>query len=471
MELAPDGDLLLGSSAAICGTGGALCLTGAVQQSDDGSGVSYGANLKNSYEYAPGNAFYEDYYGTSTVLPTVYERGFTSTHTGEVDYFVQTPTLRTFATPTAAGAGSTDYSTTSSAQVAHCLADGTGCPAIPTVGTWGALNYPTWVSGTPFVKMTAAGTFALDTNTYLTSSAIDSTSNLLAGNGSGNAVSSGIAASNVPLLNAANTFTATNTFNNATYSALFTGGPVGIGTTTPTALLTTYQTGIYDSGTQRFIDFTGDPFGTNPATTSNAGALTAIRLGNTNNGKYAMVGAVSEDPLGYSRTTGLSFWTATQDAAPLERMRISGNGNVSIGDTTATSMFNVGTANQFQVTSTGVSSAGAGSTDYSIASSAQVAHCLADGTGCPSGVAVPLYTPSGTSLSSSHQVIGSGTMTAGTLSVTFTGAAVFTSSGSYVCTANDGNAASAIHVYPINGYTVSFIGTAGDTVLYSCTGN
>jgi len=39
---------------------------------------------------------------------------------------------------------------------------------IPTVGTWGALNYPIWVSGTPFVKMTAAGTFALDTNTYLT---------------------------------------------------------------------------------------------------------------------------------------------------------------------------------------------------------------------------------------------------------------------------------------------------------------
>ena len=42
-------------------------------------------------------------------------------------------------------------------------------PTIPTVGTWGALNYPTWSSGTPFVKMTAAGTFALDTNTYLTS--------------------------------------------------------------------------------------------------------------------------------------------------------------------------------------------------------------------------------------------------------------------------------------------------------------
>lgn len=41
-------------------------------------------------------------------------------------------------------------------------------PSIPSVGSWGALNYPTWSSGTPFVKMTAAGIFALDTNTYLT---------------------------------------------------------------------------------------------------------------------------------------------------------------------------------------------------------------------------------------------------------------------------------------------------------------
>jgi hypothetical protein len=39
-------------------------------------------------------------------------------------------------------------------------------PTIPTVGTWGALNYPTWTTGTPFVKMTAAGTFALDTTVY-----------------------------------------------------------------------------------------------------------------------------------------------------------------------------------------------------------------------------------------------------------------------------------------------------------------
>jgi hypothetical protein len=47
--------------------------------------------------------------------------------------------------------------------------------AIPSVGTWGALNYPTWVSGIPFVKMTAAGTFSLDTNTYLTTATAAST--------------------------------------------------------------------------------------------------------------------------------------------------------------------------------------------------------------------------------------------------------------------------------------------------------
>ncbi|MHB1953097.1 MAG: beta strand repeat-containing protein [Sulfobacillus sp.] len=51
---------------------------------------------------------------------------------------------------------------------AYPYASLTGTPTIPTVGTWGALNYPAWVSGTPFVKMTAAGTFSLDTNTYLT---------------------------------------------------------------------------------------------------------------------------------------------------------------------------------------------------------------------------------------------------------------------------------------------------------------
>ena len=52
----------------------------------------------------------------------------------------------------------------------HYLPDASGTIALTSnIGTWGALNYPTWTTGTPFVKMTAAGTFALDTSTYLTS--------------------------------------------------------------------------------------------------------------------------------------------------------------------------------------------------------------------------------------------------------------------------------------------------------------
>ena len=45
--------------------------------------------------------------------------------------------------------------------------DASGTLALTSnIGTWGALNYPTWTTGTPFVKMTAAGTFALDTTSY-----------------------------------------------------------------------------------------------------------------------------------------------------------------------------------------------------------------------------------------------------------------------------------------------------------------
>jgi len=55
-------------------------------------------------------------------------------------------------------------------------------PTIPTVGTWGALNYPAWTTGIPFVKMVSPGMFALDTNTYLTSAVTSvATAGLLSG--------------------------------------------------------------------------------------------------------------------------------------------------------------------------------------------------------------------------------------------------------------------------------------------------
>jgi len=111
------------------------------------------------------------------------------------------------------------------------------------IGTWGALDYPTWASGTPFVKMTDDGTFALDTNTYLTSSdlsdyaLLDGTNQPFTGNlkigdnlkhyfGTGN--------------DASITYDGTNLLINpqevGTGATSFTGN-VGIGTTSPGAAL------------------------------------------------------------------------------------------------------------------------------------------------------------------------------------------------------------------------------------------
>jgi hypothetical protein len=262
--------------------------------------------------------------------------------------------------------------TTACSQVAYSQLTGT-----PTLGNWAALNYPTWASGTPFVKMTGAGTFSLDTNIYLTSSAIASTTNLLSGDGSGNAVSSGIAASNVPLLNAANTFTATNTFNNATYSALFTGGNVGIGTTSPGAKLNVYDVdaNLYNKTGMDVNVAYGNPGG---GKTTTALSIGVPNLG-TNTNSLTSYGLYIDDIYSYyglnSPTDNANFGLYVKGGANNYIQ-----GNVSIGDTTATSMFNVGTANQFQVTSTGVSSAGAGSTDLN-GSGVPEAHCLADGSG------------------------------------------------------------------------------------------
>lgn len=85
-------------------------------------------------------------------------------------------------------------------------------PTIPTVGTWGGLNYPTWVSNTPFVKMTASGTFSLDNTTYLSANQTITLSGAVTGSGT-TAITTTLANSIVGLAN----LTATGTKDATTY--------------------------------------------------------------------------------------------------------------------------------------------------------------------------------------------------------------------------------------------------------------
>jgi hypothetical protein len=223
--------------------------------------------------------------------------------------------------------------------------------AIPTVGTWGALNYPTWASGTPFVKMTAPGTFALDTNTYGTFTLPSLTSgSVLYSNGST------IAQDN------------SNFFWDATNHRL------GIGTTAPGVKLDVAGQIRATYAGYPILDLEGGALGNT--------AIRLMRIGTTysaGTGNDFWIGSIT-DGSGNPRNT---IYTG-QGLVPLV-LQESG-GNVGIGTTSPAALLSVGSSSQFQVSSTGVSSAGAGSTDYSTASSAQVAHCLADGTGggvCP----------------------------------------------------------------------------------------
>lgn len=84
---------------------------------------------------------------------------------------------------------------------------------------------------------------------------------------------------------------------------------------------------------------------------------------------------------------------------------------------------------------------------------------------------VPLYNTTGTLQTSAHMVNGSGTLSGGTLTVTFSGAAVFTSSSSYVCNPDDSTGINGIDVVYTSGTSVTFNGTASDSFRFTCTGN
>ena len=122
--------------------------------------------------------------------------------------------------------------------------------------------------------------------------------------------------SNVAYLNQANTFTQTNTFSNATYSALFTGGNVGIGTSDPTARL---QVNASAAGTVAVFKNVG----------TGAGQLD-IGTSAIPGGASAYIASVD------GVTSGLSFRTRNSSGVG-DRVVIDKDGNVGIGTTGPTS--------------------------------------------------------------------------------------------------------------------------------------
>ena len=134
-------------------------------------------------------------------------------------------------------------------------------------------------------------------------------------------------------------------------------GNVGIGTSSPLGKLHVIETTATGSRIQlgtnsenalmdanKTVDMLilNAPYGTNSATTSNAGAKWGIKFvgsleaGQINTiGKTSAIYAVSEDTTaGYNRGTSLAFYTNQFNDIPYaERMRISHNGNVGIGTT------------------------------------------------------------------------------------------------------------------------------------------
>lgn len=84
---------------------------------------------------------------------------------------------------------------------------------------------------------------------------------------------------------------------------------------------------------------------------------------------------------------------------------------------------------------------------------------------------MPLYSTTGTGVNAPHKVTGSVALSSGSATVTLSGSAVYASSASYTCTANDTTAAAAVKVGQTSGTSVTFTGTGTDTVQFSCAGN
>ena len=118
----------------------------------------------------------------------------------------------------------------------------------------------------------------------------------------------------------ANTFTGTSTFSNATYSALFTGGNVGIGTSSPASSLEIKGANSVDG---LRVSLTGqNPYLASFFNTAYSASSAVFQYFGDNSGEFRM---------GSASTTGVGLYTNGQYASP--QLYLKSGGSVGIGTT------------------------------------------------------------------------------------------------------------------------------------------
>jgi uncharacterized protein YceK len=83
----------------------------------------------------------------------------------------------------------------------------------------------------------------------------------------------------------------------------------------------------------------------------------------------------------------------------------------------------------------------------------------------------PIYNTSGAEQMNEHIVIGTATLSLGTVTVTLSGKAVFSSSSSYQCGVSDMTGINATSVIRNSGSSITFNGLVSDVIGFVCVGN
>lgn len=166
----------------------------------------------------------------------------------------------------------------------------------------------------------------------------------------------------------ANTFTGTSTFSNATYSALFTGGNVGIGTTSPSSLFgvgSTSQFKVNSSGAVTAVGVTNSGGYTQSGTTANTFTGTPTFSNATYSGLFTggNVGIGTATPaakldLYGSGTTSSTSALSIKKSDGTKIVTVLDNGNVGVGTNVPGSLLEAGSTSQFKLSSAGTITAG-----------------------------------------------------------------------------------------------------------------